>query len=35
MADDAAKFEAAWRALPKPEDIVKSGRKLIKPKPGK
>ena len=35
MADDAAKFEAAWRALPKPEGIVKSGKKLIKPKPGK
>lgn len=35
MADDTAKFEAAWRALPKPEAIAKSGKKLIKPKPAK
>lgn len=42
MADDAAKFEAAWRALPKPEEVAKASpaKKLAaavkpKPKPGK
>jgi hypothetical protein len=35
MADDAAKFEAAWRALPKPDAIVSAGKKVIKPNPVK
>ena len=38
MADDAAKFEAAWRALPKPEAVakaspVKRAAAAVKPKP--
>lgn len=35
MADDAAKFESVWRSLPKPEEVVKTKKPIIKPKPGK
>jgi hypothetical protein len=35
MADNPEKFEAAWKALPKPENIIKSGKKIVKPNPAK
>lgn len=35
MADDKDKFRNAWMALPKPEEIVKTKKPIIKPKPAK
>jgi hypothetical protein len=33
MANDPAKLQAAWNALPAPGDVVKSGKQIIKPNP--